>query len=385
MASGCGSSATAPPLFASLDLPVTLTEFRIRVNDFAELFVAVIEEGAERVIDESPDQQVRRNAMEWRLRAVNVLLNALNQPEPAAALVDVWVFCVQLDQFVQPGGAGADLFGDEQDILRAVTSMLAAEVEQVVIAVAQADPADGRAAVEDWVAANPLTGPLMVRTSSTVVLADQLESQETGLFASLSRVQTGVDDITAQFRRYISIMPRTLRWQTQLILHEMLYDEARVVGLLDNADLLTADLLALTALLDELPGAEDLDAELQAAFASLETILDEERARLLVEVDRQRTLTFAEVTTQREAIMRDVELQLAVVDAQIQGRLNEVFDRIETLTAETVAESFSESERLINLVYARVLIVLLVALAGGACLVLLHKWRHPLTRGKRAD
>ena len=53
------------------------------------------------------------------------------------------------------------------------------------------------------------------------------------------------------------------------------------------------------------------------------------------------------------------------------------FTSVEALIEETFAASFSESERLINLFYQRTLVLLLVAIAGGAGLILLHKWRHP--------
>jgi len=94
---------TTPPLFGSSAIPVTLTEFRIRLNDFAEYFVAVIEDAGEQVIDGSDDQLVRRNAMEFRLRAVNNFLNSLNQTDPVASLIDAWTFCLQLHQFVETG------------------------------------------------------------------------------------------------------------------------------------------------------------------------------------------------------------------------------------------------------------------------------------------
>jgi len=53
---GCSSVDTAPPLSGSSAIPVTLTEFRIRLNDFAEYFVAGIGDAAEQVIDGSDDQ-----------------------------------------------------------------------------------------------------------------------------------------------------------------------------------------------------------------------------------------------------------------------------------------------------------------------------------------
>ena len=110
-----------------------------------------------------------------------------------------------------------------------------------------------------------------------------------------------------------------------------------------------------------------------------------------------RGLVFDDVTLQRESVMRDIEAQIALVEQQVQGQVDEIFTRIETIKEETLVQSFEVSERLINLVYRRVFILLLVALAGGAeaCLAL-GLWRaweamrvmapdtcRPFSRGRR--
>ena len=100
---GCGSVQTQPPLFASLDVPVTLTEFRMRTNDFTEFFVAVIEDAADVIIEQAEDEDVRRRVMVARLRVVTAFLDAVSQPDPVASLVDVWAFCLQLQDFVTDG------------------------------------------------------------------------------------------------------------------------------------------------------------------------------------------------------------------------------------------------------------------------------------------
>ncbi len=376
--SGCGSGDNVPPLFAAAEIPVTVTEFRIRLNDFSEYFVASIDEASETVIDAAEDQAVRRSAMEFRLRTVNRFLNSLNQPDPVASLVDAWAFCLQLEAYVGPGGAGAELFGDQQPVIVAATTAASREVARVVDAVTRPSGTSAEAVnmVHGWAAENPLTSEMMVRRSTVVLLAEQLEARSNSPFEALGRLQAGVDDIVAQYQRYVSVMPRTVRWHSQLILHETLYDELDIGATMEAVDLAAEYLLELRVLADEmiaeLPGREELEAELMAALASLEPIIEAERARLQAEIDRQRLLIFEDVDVQRAAIMADVEAQIALVDEQIQGRLEEVFERIETLTDATLEQSFRESERLVDLVYLRVLTLLLVALAGGAGLMILR-------------
>jgi len=373
--SGCRSVDTTPPLFASLDLPVTLTEFRIRLNGFAEYFVAIIEDATEQVIDDSNDQLVRRDAMEFRLRAVNNFLNSLNQPDPAASLIDAWAFCLQLHHFVGTG-AGSQLFGDYQPIVVEAIRAINEEVESVVAAVAQGPAVEARNMVNTWAAENPLDSYLLVRNSTAVLLAEQLGKQNSRAFAALGRLQAGVDDLVAQYQRYISIMPRTIRWQSQLILHETLYDELKIGESMADLHLIAGSLLQLNAFVESLP--DDVKEDILASIADIGPFIEAERARIIAEVDRQRGLIFAGVDTERAQIMADIERQINDVDANVQAQIEEVFARIEALTDDTVEASFNESERLVNLVYQRAFTLLLVALTGGAALVVLYKWRHPL-------
>jgi hypothetical protein len=362
---------------------VTLTEFRLRLNDFSEYFIAVIADASEEVIDASTDQVVRRNAMEFRLRAVNTFLNALNKSDPVASLIDAWAFCLQIEEFLEPGGAGAELFGDQQSLLIDAARQITDEAERMVVAVTRS-PADGpRATVQRWVDENPLVSAAMIRTSTTIVIADQLESQGDSAFAALGRLQAGVDDLVAQYQRYISVVPRMVRWGSQVILHETLYDELDLGDSLSTLNMMSEDFLALADLMEEMfegmPNREELEAELQAALARLDSAIEAERARLLAEVDRQRGLVFDDVTAQREAIMRDLDAQIAAAEERLEKDLEDIFARVEALRDDTLRQSFDESERLINLIYLRVFVLLLVALAGGAGLILLNKWRGPFS------
>jgi hypothetical protein len=176
-----------------------------------------------------------------------------------------------------------------------------------------------------------------------------------------------------------------VRWHSQIILHETLYDEFDLGSGRVMFETFTAELHDLgesaDALFESLPGSEEMAANLESAMAELAAIVEVERARLLAEVDRQRGLIFHDVTEQREAIMRDVEAQIVLAQERIELQVDDVFTRIEALTDNTVHRSFGESERLINLLYRRVLVLLLVAIGGGAGLILLGKWRRPFGGG----
>ncbi len=371
---GCGSVQTQPPLFASLDVPVTLTEFRMRTNDFTEFFVAVIEDAADVIIEQAEDEDVRRHAMVARLRVVTAFLDAVSQPDPAASLVDVWAFCLQLQDFVTDG-AGRDVFGEDQEVVIAATDMIVAEVENVVASVAGGEGAPVAAGfVRSWADEHPITVLPFARGTSAVELAEQMERQDGGPFAALGRLQTGVDDVVEQMQRYLGILPRTVRWQAQLILHQTLYDEPRIVQSLDSLDAVTAGLLEMNAFVQALPG--DLRAAARETLEELGPYIENERARLLGEIDAQRRAVFEDIDRERTLVMAELERQTAMVQGELDADIDDVLDNIEALTAGMISESADEGERLMDLVYRRALVLLLIAIAGGAGLIVLARWKR---------
>ena len=369
---GCGSVQTQPPLFASLDVPVTLTEFRMRTSDFTEFFVAVFEDTADVIIEQAEDEDMRRRAMVARLRVVTALLDAVSQPDPVASLVDVWAFCLQLQDFVTDG-AGRDRFGEHQEVVIAATDVIVAEVENVVASVSGGEGTPVAAAfVRSWADEHPITVLPFARGTSAVELAEQMESEDGGPLAALGRLETGVDDVVERMQRYIGILPRTVRWEAQLILHQTLHDEPRIVQSLDSLDAVTAGLLELNAFVQALPG--DLRADALEALAALRPYIENERARLLGEIDAQRRAVFEDIGRERTLVMAEVERQITMAQDELDADIDDVLDEMGALTAGTILESAGEGERLMDLAYRRALVLLLIAIAGGAGLIVLARW-----------
>ena len=74
--------------------------------------------------------------------------------------------------------------------------------------------------------------------------------------------------------------------------------------------------------------------------------------------------------------MAEVERQIAMVQGELDADIDDVLDKIGALTAGTISESAGEGERLIDLVYRRALVLVLIAIAGGAGLIVLARWRR---------
>ncbi len=78
-------------------------------------------------------------------------------------------------------------------------------------------------------------------------------------------------------------MPRTIRWQSQLIVHETLYDELNIGESMEDLDLITSSLLRLSTFIEALP--DDVKEDMRASIGDIRALIDAERAKLVVEVD----------------------------------------------------------------------------------------------------
>ena len=91
----------------------TALELKIRLNNFAIRFRGNIEKAADEIIAKTEDPKVKKNALLWKIYSITTSQNAIYLADPAAAVLDVWTFCIQMRLFFAEG-AGSKAFGNLQ-------------------------------------------------------------------------------------------------------------------------------------------------------------------------------------------------------------------------------------------------------------------------------
>jgi hypothetical protein len=94
---------------------MTAGELRLQLDDLVGVFSGTIEQAADRVIAESANEGIKRHALMWKINAIPAAYRSLFQADPAVALIDTWVYSMQMVAYFEHG-PGKDDFGQWQPV-----------------------------------------------------------------------------------------------------------------------------------------------------------------------------------------------------------------------------------------------------------------------------
>lgn len=125
---GCKKYSSESPLMREVEgVDVTSFELRSRMSNFAHRFSGLVEETADRIIAQSDDPDIQQNARLWKIHAIPACQKAIFFSDPLVALIDAWMFCIQMRLYFT-GGAGEGLFGEWQSLAVETSERLEADM-----------------------------------------------------------------------------------------------------------------------------------------------------------------------------------------------------------------------------------------------------------------
>ncbi|MGD8376032.1 MAG: hypothetical protein PVF68_07820 [Acidobacteriota bacterium] len=377
VAASCASAPKQTSLMkAAKNVGVTAQELRLRVRDLAPQVGGIVEDAADEIAAASPDPQIRRAALRWKLEAIPRTNQAVFRQDPLLALVDVWAFTLQLRTYLTEGD-GRDLFGPQQPIALDAAEQMIDTVEALALRASATGNIDAaRELIAGWAAETPIEGPSLTRVSMVNFVADVAAASRAGGFATVGQLQTDVADLAARIDLFADQLPKFARWQSQYVVGEYASRED-VVRTLEDVDRMADSLESASAMVDRLGGvALQLTDSLATEDGGAASFLDEQREAVFREMERQLAVTLDRLTRERIAVLEEVRAErgvvLAAVTAERQAALHSLAGERETVLREAeamagrlVEQAGGQVERAIDHLFWR-----LVQLAGGVLLVL---------------
>jgi len=304
-----GSVGQAPTESVSSEafgLQASAQRARVAALNTESSLLGLIELSADRIITETEDPVVARNALHWKANAIPVAQRAAHHPDPLISYVDEWVLLLQMRDYLATG-EGQDLFGPQQDIaVEALTGMEERIDQRVQEVVDSSDYRIVHTFVENWAARNPIDNPLFVRPPVSSVAAEALGDARLGGLDALGRFEELALDAQQMAQSYIAYTPKVVLWQAQLMVRDML-DTAMVSPLLSQVDRLELS-MAATRLLDSLP--ELIRVERSATTRELGIVAEASLVTLVRLASREREVILEElarlVRAERSALTDDV-------------------------------------------------------------------------------
>ncbi len=344
---GCQSKAINSAVMQQIEvksgkkLRTTPSELRLKTQHAVNPLSAIIETYADRIIAESSDPEIRRYALLWKINGIPTVHKAAFQPDSFLSLLDLWVLSIQMQMFFEEG-AGRAALGDWHTLALDGTEIMVALVDTLAReASADGDIEAGKAEITSWCRNHPIESFYFIRKSITVVLASFLDQQALGTFEIVEAVAVGVADLSVQMSAYADYLPKQARWQTELLLEDLVVSE-KVDQALAEFIRISGDIDRLTTLAETAPKVAA--AERAIVLKALARDLD----RALVALDTQRVATLGALEGERIAVMDDVKKERAGMSADITAERIALLKEIERQRQETLARVEAIGKRLLD-------------------------------------
>jgi hypothetical protein len=292
LVAACAGIPRQTRVMSAAQVEMSTDELRQRVYELGHRQEGMIEEAVSRIVQSSPDLEVRGAAVAWGLAAIPAVQEATLRPDPLIALIDLWALAVQTRTWAREGPGRSRLHRGGAQVEQVGVDM--ARATAGLVALVFGPPRAGKVAeldgrVERWAAANPITSPTFARPSASVAWA--------GAFAHDQRSGPGsfvltTDERLAALSQRVSMLNDNLltrfRWTLDLFMRDSLGKENASALLEAAAHDLTRERQAAAADLarERDRAALQLEGERDELIADLRRLLDETDARGRALVDR---------------------------------------------------------------------------------------------------
>ena len=352
---GCFSAPTETALMKEAGVKVSIIEYKIRLREFGYRFAGIVELSADEIISQSPDNEIKKQALLWKIYAIPAMIRSISLNDPFAAGVDSWILSVQMLQYFE-NGYGRDLFGEYQNIAITASKLIVSDIENLAREIKREDDiSKGRKITSDWTKKHPLKNNKFLRVSALDTVAHVIGSEGYSLGGTVENIAISVDELKNQVTLYTNFLPKQIKWQAQYELHNFLGDSLieKSNSKIDRVILSTE---RISKMIEESP---ELVKEIQLST--------------LLEIDKQRLETLGMISQERMAVLEAVTIERIAIMEQIHTERTESLDRIEEIASKTINQSSLFAADVIDKIFWRVLIILAVVFVGGIITIRLYR------------
>lgn len=273
---------------------------RLAVRSFYSEFAKVMAQTTDSIIKNTTDAKIAANAIILKMNSAMQLSKAAYQTIPEAALVDVWIFIYQLDDFLSSQN-GQQLFGDYQPWLTQTGLYLKKRIEKTSINLRGREKQQAlKSFVTQYSEENPFRdlkltrGDILPGLIAHLGLTDSTYVKSTG---SMAEVMTDISERIGIISEQLS---NQIEWQKQLFNVKWQNDSLpqQMMARVDSITLLISRLVALANNTPEMAG-------------QISVRLREELSPMLFELGAQMHLSVIQLSQQREELQKFLDQQRA--------------------------------------------------------------------------
>lgn len=267
---GCGTTRPADLVPKKTPEPrMTQDELRARLREFRLAATTAIESASEAAISDSAiassshAREVRREVVRWKLNVGLIIQQAIARDDAQVAFIDTWGACEQHRLFVA-GDDGAELLGPAQPYADAAAERMSASVERIAaVLLPQAELERARTEIRHFAREEPLDrgyvrDPYLPPRDEPAAPLAWLVDKPLSPFRTIGDLDDGVraleefNALASRFEQTVVSLPKIVRWEVELALHDLERRET-IRGALESFAKLSQSAAALTEQAERLP------------------------------------------------------------------------------------------------------------------------------------
>ncbi|MCH7964973.1 MAG: hypothetical protein IH852_13665 [Bacteroidetes bacterium] len=352
---GCFSPQKETALMKEAGIEVSAIEYKIRLGEFGYRFAGIVELSADEIISKTMDNEIKKQALLWKIYAIPAMIRSLSINDPLAAGIDSWILSVQMNQYFEVG-YGKDLFGEYQDIAITSSKLILSDIENLARKLKGADDISrGQKIAEDWANENPIKNSKFMRVSALDEVAHIIGSADYNLGTTVEGIAISVNELKNQVTLYTDYLPKQIKWQVEYAAYEV-FGDSTMGNMMQNFNTITQSTSRITDVVEE---------------TSL--LIEELQQSTLDNVNYQRLATLKALTEERIAVMESLKLERIAILEDINRERNETLDRLEKISYMAVNKTTIFAADIIDKIFWRVLIILALVFVGGFFLLMYHR------------
>ncbi|MFC2094415.1 hypothetical protein ACFLSH_02175 [Bacteroidota bacterium] len=352
---GCFSAPTETALMKEAGVKVSITEYKIRLREFGYRFVGIVELSADEIISKSADNEIKKQALLWKIYAIPAMIRSISINDPFASGVDAWILSVQMLQYFEDG-YGKELFGEYQDIAITASRLIISDIENLAREIKRGDDISrGQKITRDWTNKNPLKNNKFLRVSALDTVAHIIGSKGYDLGGSVENIAVSVDDLKNQVTLYTNYLPKEIKWQIEYAAYEM-FGDSTMGNIMQNFNTITQSTDRITKVVEGTP-----------------LLVEELQQSSLDNINYQRLATLNALTDERIAVMESIKLERIAILEDINRERIETLDRLERISNKAVNKTTIFASDIIDKIFWRVLIILALVFIGGVVMIRFYR------------
>ncbi|MFD2892612.1 hypothetical protein ACFS5J_11385 [Flavobacterium chuncheonense] len=327
-------------------IEISPLELRATTNDFFYKFERTITEAADSIIKLSSIPSIDKEALIWKMNAIPIANVAIYNNDAFLGYIDVSVFTYQMKMYFETG-AGKNLFGDHQKIaIKAVNSLWEDLLNIGRNLVPDNDISEGTEIVIDFAKQHPITSSYFVRQSTIPLMTKIQNVEKVTLKKIASDMSQNLNEMRTQIGSYVDMMPKQVRWETELLLNNAL-NNPDLTGRIDSLARLTERMVIV---MESSPAF--IEKQRMESFDDISG----ERVAVLQAISQERAIVLEEIKKEREIVLEELNKQLTF-------QRQATFQDLTALSNQSMELAFDKMENIIDKLYWRTVYLIAILLA----------------------